>query len=277
MRHAQMALAAGLTGIALAAASVASPALAAPSARGVVRLAPKAASYRVIAKAGAVTRSGPGGAYTKGGTLRYGAVVTGTGKVAGGWIQIKAPAGMRPWVEVKNLAKIVAPPPKPVLAVYRTAAALRLRSGPGNRFPEVGALGKNGIIVATGRSAAGAGAPAWTEVALSTGARAWAPSASLARTKLPLYRVAVAPGMNIRSAPSVTARQVGFLKTGILAPGTGKTIAGWIQLSLSPGGIVWGSSRYLAPVIPKAGQLGSTPAQGPTDTPNPPRTVRAPA
>ena len=145
-----------------------------------------------------------------------------------------------------------------------TRAGVNYRTGPGTQYRSLGVLRQDGILAAPGRTSAG-----WTEIYLSDTAMAWVSSVYLAKREFPVYRVVADDGVNIRTGPGTQYRLVGALRYGTIVPGTKTTSAGWIQLQLSAGDIVWASSRYLAKV-PSQG-ITATPTSGNPSGPLDPR------
>ncbi|KAB2351366.1 SH3 domain-containing protein [Actinomadura rudentiformis] len=144
-------------------------------------------------------------------------------------------------------ASALAPPPVHKPGVYRliasrvTADGVNSRSGPSTKFKVAGVHKPGSLLAASGRNSQG-----WSEVFLSTGGSAWLPSAYLTKGSGTVYKVQGQPGVNIRSGPDAKKfRQVGFLKNGVIVPGTGNAKYKWAQLLLSDGRLVWASTRYL--------------------------------
>ncbi|MFI0447067.1 SH3 domain-containing protein [Actinomadura sp. 6N118] len=143
------------------------------------------------------------------------------------------------------LAAAPAPVHKP--GIYRvipsriTPDGVNTRTGPGTKFKVAGLHKAGALLAASGRNSRG-----WSEVFLSTGGSAWIPSTHLTKASGTVYKVQGKPGVNVRSGPDTKKfRQVGFLKSGVIVPGTGKTKDRWAQLLLSDGRLAWASTRYL--------------------------------
>ncbi|MFP3960865.1 hypothetical protein SMC26_00910 [Actinomadura fulvescens] len=193
-------------------------------------------------------------------TKRFIAVAIATGLVSGGsGAAIPASALAAP----EPLAR------KP--GVYRvTTQAVRTHSGPGSTYGVTGVHKAGMLLAASGRNSKG-----WTEVFLSTGGSAWIKSVHLTRATGTVYKVQAQPGANFRSGPGTNFRQKGFLKHGVIVPGTGNTKRKWAQLLLSSGELVWASTRYIVlmnATLTAPAHAGPPAADAPEDPPKEKRT-----
>ncbi|MBO2448212.1 SH3 domain-containing protein [Actinomadura barringtoniae] len=269
------ALAAGLAGSALTvpAAVAASHTVAASrtvasrtvASHAVVAPAP---SFKVNAKSGLKVRSGPGSKYKESGSLRFGTVVAGTGKTSGSWTQIRMPKGGVAWAPSMYLTMVKpGPPPKPkpkptgVAAFKVTRAGVNLRTAPNTQAKVINVLRAGGLLASTGQVAKG-----WTQVSVSAGGVGWVAAQYLAKTTNPVYRVVGSPGVNVRAGAGVKFKQIAFVKTAILLPGTGTVQSGWAQLNLSNGLTGFASRRYLSQTVQDRGDAA---APAPAATPDP--------
>lgn len=216
-----------------------------------------APSYKVNAKSGVKVWSGPGSKYKVSGTLKFGAVVAGTGKTSGSWTQIRMPNGSPAWAPSMYLTMVKpGPPPKPkprpkpkgATAFKVTRAGVNLRTAPNTTSKVINVLRAGGLLASTGQVAKG-----WTQVAVSAGGLGWVASQYLAKTANPVYRVVGSLGVNVRAGAGVKFKQIAFVKTGVWVPGTGMQQDGWAQLNLSNGLAGWSSRRYLSQMVQDRG------------------------
>lgn len=187
-------------------------------------------------------RSGPGTTYAPVGLVRAGSALTILGRNAeGNWlyVEVEAGSGARAWVagwfvtvsgDLTTLSVVgagEAAPPTGVTAA--TLAVLRLRSGPGTAFAQIGLVPGGTVLPVSGRDAAGL----WLQVTYqgSTGWLAgWFCEVSGSIAALPVADgSAAAPAPAAEPAPALDVPQPGSAAQPPIVPR-----AGWGALPVDP-------------------------------------------
>lgn len=232
---------------------------------------PGAKFYKVIASPSLRVRSGPGTNYPQVGSVLKNEIVREVDANSNrSWLKIRELDGnLVGWVSSEYLELTNAPTPEPepepepepnptpIGKWYRCTASpsLRLRSGAGTNFPQIGSVLFNDIVEEVEVTADGL----WLKVRKLDGIIGWASAEYLVPTNTPdnptppddedkdWYRVTAAPSLKVREGPGLEYDSIGLVYFGQLVEKISSNLDGtWFKIRNADGSLIgWSTSEYL--------------------------------